>query len=380
MRALPVTLVCALLLTVGVAGCFGGDGDGKPTTTTKRPTTTRPTTTEPTTTAPTTSASPSPTTAVPTTSASPSPSPSTSPAPTTSPTPPPDTTPPEVTGIQVTGIQANQVTIQWTVSDLSEPVFSQIQYDTTGDPYDFQTSLIQGTGDLSHTLTGLRSNTKYFFHVLARDSAQNVGSGPNLDFTTLNVPPVVTEVTVSNVRNDRFTVTWTQAGGDETLSYVKWGTSNQYGLGQSPNQAGTGTKSFTVTGLGENQLYHFRIFASSGSGNAQSATDMTQKTANLVEISLTSTPCPLRFTPSSVSSTAADLLLVRVTYNAGSQGGIHSWELRNGGTVVTGFASPDLTASGQVWEAMGTLAAGNYGMWDRSDSGSGVACGTWNVS
>ncbi|GAA2243991.1 hypothetical protein GCM10010232_33770 [Streptomyces amakusaensis] len=79
-----------------------------------------------------------------------------------------DITPPTVpTGVHVTGIEGGALTLSWTASvDDRSPV---VEYELFVDGVRHSTL----TGVTSHRVTGLRPNTTYMFHVLAKDLAGN---------------------------------------------------------------------------------------------------------------------------------------------------------------------------------------------------------------
>ena len=102
------------------------------------------------------------------------------------PVPSADTTPPVISGVVAGSITANSASITWTTNESSD---SQVEYGLTasyGNSTTLNTNLV-----LSHSvnLTGLTSNTLYHYRVKSKDSAGNLATGVDNNFTTSNTTP-----------------------------------------------------------------------------------------------------------------------------------------------------------------------------------------------
>jgi hypothetical protein len=81
-------------------------------------------------------------------------------------------------------------------------------------------------------------------------------------------PPVISNVTVTNVTQNSATITWTTNVASSTL--VEYGTTAAYGSAAA-GPAGVSTHTVALTGLTENTTYHFRVRSANSGGTAISA-------------------------------------------------------------------------------------------------------------
>lgn len=112
-------------------------------------------------------------------------------------TPPADTTAPVISGVAVTSIGVNDVTIVWSTD---EAAVSTLEYGTTN-AYG-QSATLPATALLAHTatLTGLTANTTYHYCIHATDAAGNKSSSCSHTFTT--EAETATEPVASDTDND----------------------------------------------------------------------------------------------------------------------------------------------------------------------------------
>ncbi len=184
-----------------------------------------------------------------------------------------DTTPPVLGNIQVTGITGNSATITWTTH---EPATSQVQYGTDiqyGSSTTLNSSLVTSH---SVTVTGLTPNTVYHYRVKSADAASNLAVSWDLSFTsgsTDTVPPVITNIQVSDVFATAATITWTT--DEPATSQVEFGQSMVYNKSTPEDATLTTSHSVLVSGLAQQTLYHFRVTSRDFAGNRAYSSDST---------------------------------------------------------------------------------------------------------
>ena len=112
-------------------------------------------------------------------------------------TPPADTTAPVISGVAVTSVGINEVTIVWSTN---ETAVSALEYGTTAS-YG-QSAALPATALLAHTatLTGLTAGTTYHYCIHATDAAGNTSSSCGHTFTT--EAETATEPIVADSDND----------------------------------------------------------------------------------------------------------------------------------------------------------------------------------
>lgn len=126
-------------------------------------------------------------------------------------------------------------------------------------------SAITGT---TRTITGLSSNTKYYFKIIPKSSASEYGvSSSILNITTL---PIINTFTSSAVDTSAISLVFT--GGFSTVD-VFWNTANDFSTTYS-STTGITSSPFVVSGLSPNILYYFKITPYS-SINEVGATNLT---------------------------------------------------------------------------------------------------------
>lgn len=78
-------------------------------------------------------------------------------------------------------------------------------------------------------------------------------------------PPTITDVTVTNLKADSATITWTT--NEPATSQVEWGPTAAYSSATEVDANRTTNHSVTLTGLATATLYHFRVKSKDASGN-----------------------------------------------------------------------------------------------------------------
>jgi hypothetical protein len=126
---------------------------------------------------------------------------------------PADTTPPAISSVASLSLGLNEGTIVWTTDELA---VSTLEYGTT-QSYGSQATL-GASALLAHAavLTGLSTNTVYYYCIHATDLAGNAANSCGHSFTTAaeetivdTTPPDISLVTVTGVSTDSATISWT---------------------------------------------------------------------------------------------------------------------------------------------------------------------------
>ncbi len=169
-------------------------------------------------------------------------------------------------------------TISWTTDEASN---SQVEYgeDTNyGNNTTLNTNMVTSH---SQGLTSLTANTTYHYRVKSEDASGNLAVSGDYTFTTLapdETPPVISNVTSSNVTSGGATISWdTDEASD---SQVEYGLDTGYGSSTTLNTSMVTSHSETISGLVENTVYHYRVKSKDASGNESVSADYTFTTAS----------------------------------------------------------------------------------------------------
>lgn len=248
----------------------------------------------------------------------PSPPPSTEPAPLPSPLPAGDTTPPVFSYIRAENIISSGVQIKWNTDDLSD---SKVVYGTSPNSYPYTADYRCDAGGnvTSHcvNLTGLLSNTTYYYRVKSKNAALLEGgsgeysflsAGANVAPSDTTPPSSIFNLSTSNFTSGSIGLVWTAVGDDGTSgmahSYViKYSSSPITGesawysayyaqtASLVPESAGT-PMSAVVTGLIPNTTYYFAIKAFDDVGNPSGLSNSPSGTTLAVTTSILPPPSP----------------------------------------------------------------------------------------
>ncbi len=196
--------------------------------------------------------------------------------------------PPSVSGTSAGSLTASGATISGTVNPNRVATTYRIEYGTTI-LYGSQTSVTSaGSGSagvaVSVPLSGLTSSTTYHARVVAV-SAGGTTNGPDLTFTTADLPPTVANSAAGSVTASGATVTGdVTPNGLATTYRVEYGTTAAYGSQTTPVSAGLGSGpvavSVPLSGLTSSTTYHARLVAVSAGGTTNGP-DLTFTTGDL---------------------------------------------------------------------------------------------------
>ena len=227
------------------------------------------------------------------------------------------TTPGIPTGL-VNGTQTtSSVPLSWTAPNANDDNGISdyvIYYSTNGSTYSL---FSDGTSSAtSATVTGLNSNTLYYFKVAASNSITTGSNSSSIQVITVPNPP--TALTTSSPTTSSLALSWTAPSGSQTTDYLV-----QYSINNSSwttfNDGASTTTSTTITGLNSNTLYYFRVatvanptssYSSSGTGTTTpGASTSFTTTSDAVSVSLS-------WTAPTGNQTITDYVIQKSTNNS----------------------------------------------------------------
>ncbi len=196
--------------------------------------------------------------------------------------------PPTVSGTSFGSVTSSGATISAGVNPNRVATTYRVEYGTTTGYGSQTTPVSAGSGSsavaVSVPLTGLTSSTTYHARLVAV-SAGGTTNGPDLTFTTGDLPPTVSGTSFGSVTASGATVSGDVNPNRVATTYrVEYGTTVAYGSLTSPVSAGSGSSavvaSVPLTGLTSTTTYHARLVAVSAGGTTNGP-DLTFSTGDV---------------------------------------------------------------------------------------------------
>ena len=247
------------------------------------------------------------------------------------------TTPGAPTGLSATVVSTSQIDLTWSQpSDTGGSTITDytIQYSTDNTTW---TTFSDGTSaSLSASVTGLSSNTLYYFKVAALN-AQGTGSysSSTSKATLPNAPTALSGTTVSNTS---ISLSWTAPSGTATSDYEIKYSSDNITFNTVTDGVSTST-SVTLTGLSANQMYYFKVAAINSAGTGAFSSVAQKQTApsaptGLSATVLTSSSVSLSWTAPTGGNQAITDYKIEYSSNSGS-----TWTTFSDGTSTSTSAT-----------------------------------------
>jgi len=178
-----------------------------------------------------------------------------------------DTISPTITNVLASGISAGEVLITW---DTDEAADTNLEIGLASDLSNAVMQTVTDVGGVLHhsmSVTGLNSDTTYYFLVHSSDMAANASAysiiGNVLTLDTIG--PIVANVSVRAYKNCSI-INWDT--NEPATSEVQYGFDASYGLvGNDFNTSLKTSHEVLLTGLTENVGYHFNIHSQDVGGN-----------------------------------------------------------------------------------------------------------------
>jgi len=328
-----------------------------------------------------------------------------------------DTPPAAITNLAVSGVTGNSATLTWTApgddDDTGTATSYNVRYlqDTaiTGSNWSSATQASgvptpQAAGSSeTFTVTGLNSETTYYFAIKTSDEVPNESdisnspSGTTEEGEIDDTPPAaITDLAISNTTSSSVTLTWTAPGDDGTtgtassydvryLMYTaitgsNWASASQASGVPAPQVAGS-TETFTVTNLSSNTEYFFAIktsdevpndsdisnstsgtTSSGGGGGGGTTTIVTDNTApgpvaDLAVSGVTSSSVTLTWTAPGDDGYEGTASEYDVRYLEGTIINESNWD---SASQATGVPAPQAAGSSETFTVTGLDAETNY--------------------
>lgn len=183
--------------------------------------------------------------------------------------------PPVISNVAAGNLQTSAATITWTTD---KPANSQVNYGLTtayGSNSSLDTTLVTSH---SVTLAGLSSNTTYHYQVRSVDAGGNPAVSGDFSFTTAAPsPPVISNVSTTNIQSTSVTFNWTT--NNPASSQVDYGLTAAYGSSTILDNTPVTSHSQGLSGLTPGTLYHYRVRSVDTNGLTAVSGDFTFTTA-----------------------------------------------------------------------------------------------------
>ena len=191
-----------------------------------------------------------------------------------------DITDPVITSVNNSTPDCNSVNISW---NTDEDATSQVEYSTSsgftiGTGTRVPATDPDGANKLFHSVsvTGLTTNTTYYYKVISKDASGNEAISSEYSFITASscdtVSPTISDVFVSGISDVSATINWTT--DEVATSQIEYSTSSGFTVGtgtksplSDPDGANNTNHSITLTGLSSTTTYYFRVISKDAAGN-----------------------------------------------------------------------------------------------------------------
>jgi hypothetical protein len=192
-----------------------------------------------------------------------------------------DTVAPVISGVQALNITHNSASIVWNTDKNST---SLVEYSKSSG---FSNGTVVGSFDLvtNHltNISGLDSETAYYFRVISTDSAGNSSSSAEMSFVTEEdsvdvTPPVFSFIDSVDIEYNTAKIVWTT--DEPATSFVQFGETLSYG--RTVGSYGFVTDHFVELpkDLSPNTLYNYRVRSTDSSGNEAVSENYTFTTSD----------------------------------------------------------------------------------------------------
>jgi chitodextrinase len=232
-----------------------------------------------------------------------------------------DTTAPAISGVSSSNVSMNSATVSWSTNEAAS---SQVEYGLTT-AYGTMTSL-DATRVTSHSVvvSGLASNTNYYYRVRSRDAAGNEQVGSNNSFTTAtgssdSTPPSAPANLLASASSaTQINLSWTPSTDNTAVTGYK--------IFRNGNQVGTSASaSYHDSALAPTTTYSYTVSAYDAAGNnsglsgAANGTTLADTTPPNASISSPVAGTTVKGTISLTATVSDDVAIAGVTYQIDGQ-------------------------------------------------------------
>ena len=180
-----------------------------------------------------------------------------------------DTTLPIISNIATSSITLSSANITWSTD---KPTLAQVEYGTTTALGTLTATTTSYNSAQSISLTGLTSNTTYYFRVISTDQSSNVASSSAYTFTTLaldHTPPTISDVGTTLVGSTGAIASWTT--NKPSVSQIEYGTTTALGNFTASTTIFTTGQAVVLSNLASSTTYYFRVISTDQVGNTASS-------------------------------------------------------------------------------------------------------------
>jgi phosphodiesterase/alkaline phosphatase D-like protein len=182
-----------------------------------------------------------------------------------------DTVPPVISDAQASSIEEEAATIEWTTD---EGATSLIDYGVSAGNLSQDVLAAELVTSHSLSLSGLQSDTEYFYRLTSEDELGNDASSAVLSFTTLPdvTGPVVSNVAALDLTETQARITWST--NEAADSFVEYGINTAFGQ----EEFGGGLvkeHSVLLTGIFPGLEYHYQVVSADVFGNKTTGPSLT---------------------------------------------------------------------------------------------------------
>ena len=178
-----------------------------------------------------------------------------------------------VSSVSTNGVTSTSANVTWTTNNAAN---SQVVYGTTSS-YGSTTALDANlVTSHSVSLSGLNPATTYHFQIKSQDGSGSSASSGDSTFTTSIAsnpnPPVLSNVTATNIAANSATITWTT---DQLAnSQVFYGTTTAYGSSSSLDSSLVTSHTVNLSGLAAATQYHLQAQSQNAGGSMGISADL----------------------------------------------------------------------------------------------------------
>jgi phosphodiesterase/alkaline phosphatase D-like protein len=184
---------------------------------------------------------------------------------------------PVISGVAATNVSGTSATITWTTDD---PAQSQVEYGESPS-YGLTTPLYElYVIDHSVNLTGLNSQTTYYYKVKSRDDSGLWSVSEDFTFTTVDITaPAISGAVATDISSTAANIIWTT--NEAATSLVEYGTTASYGSTTSHDMTLVLNHKAHLSGLKSRTTYHYRVKSRDAVGLWTESADLTFTTTDV---------------------------------------------------------------------------------------------------
>jgi len=193
------------------------------------------------------------------------------------------------------GMDEDNLKLEWTLTNFSDFDEYRIYMSTEPNVTENSTLVISYTAEAvkEHYLSDLADYTKYYFKIFAYDTYRNKIFSNEINFTTSNLPPKQISLEAVNITENAVSLRWTVCDAPDFANYKLYMSPSQITDVNNATliltELDAVKNSHVVSGLIDNKVYYFMIYAFDGSGlftarqiNVTTVTSSCGETATII--------------------------------------------------------------------------------------------------